>query len=190
MFFSPHFLLSCLASVFLWTKQGRNKLPTTAWQLQIPIKQTAEQKTESREGAPLLSRGLRLPIILSTCWQVGCHSVCLATQLPSRSPLQHPFTFHPALFQFTTCWGEEDPRTFRRMQETKEEGGWRGRLRRVWLQEVRLWFWKHLRVTRQVMEGDSGELKSWSYQLLKERLEPPWNYFYMWLWYVITCVIV
>lgn len=107
------------ASTFPWTKQGGNLLPTTAWRLQIHVKHRAEQETERREGAPLLSRGLRLPIILSTCWQVGCHSVCLATQLPSSPPLQHPITFHPALLRFTRC-EKEAPRTSRRTEETKE----------------------------------------------------------------------
>lgn len=109
---SSLFLLSWLAAVFLWTKQGRNKLPTTAWRLQILVKQRTEQKTERRDGAPLLSRGLRLPIILSTCWQVGCHSVCLATQLPSSSPLQDPITVYHVLwrgsYSHLQANGEED----------------------------------------------------------------------------------
>lgn len=121
------FLLSWLAPVFLWTKQERRELPTTAWWLQILVKKRTEQKTERRDGAPLLSRGLRLPIILSTCWQVGCHSVCLATQLPSTTPLQHPITFHHTLLQFTTCYVEELTASSGKQRRQKK--------RRVWLQE-------------------------------------------------------
>lgn len=52
---------------------------------------------------------------------MGCHSVCLATQLPSSSPLQNPITFHAALLQFTKCCEKEAPRTYRQTEETKEK---------------------------------------------------------------------
>lgn len=47
-------------------------------------------KRQRKEGALLLSRGRRLPIMLSTCWQVGCHSVCSATQLPPSTTHHFP----------------------------------------------------------------------------------------------------
>lgn len=64
---------------------------------------TTRQRTERREGAPLLSRGLRLPIILSACWQVGCHCVCLATQLPTSSPFSSPPSFSILLCYSLPC---------------------------------------------------------------------------------------
>lgn len=88
-----------------------------------------QSRRQREEKGPLLSRGLRLPIMLSTCWQVGCHCVCLATQLPSSPPLQHPITFHPALLQLAACCGAEAPRTFRQMEETKEKDGGRRKIR-------------------------------------------------------------
>lgn len=150
----PYFLLSSLASVFLWTKQGSNELPTTAWRLQILVKHRTEQKTERREGAPLLSRGLRLPIILSTCWQVGCHSVCLATQLPSSSPFNIPSLSIPLCYSLPRAAERKllAPPGKRKRQKKR-------RIKRVWRKMVeslasrlRLWFGKHLRVTRQKMK--------------------------------------
>lgn len=87
----------------------------------------AEQKTERREGAPLLSRGLRLPIILSTCWQVGCHSVCLATQLPSSSPFNIPSLSIPLCYSL--------PRAVERKllaPPGKRKRQKKGRIKRVW----------------------------------------------------------
>lgn len=129
----------------------------------------AKKRAKDREKrrAPLLSRGPHLPIMLSTCWQVGCHSVCLATQLPSSlSPcLQQPITFQPALLLLTPCCGDEAPRTSGQTEETNEKEYKEDteiRWRKLWL---RLWFWKQFNMTRWMMKKLSD--LSWGVEWVK-----------------------